>query len=407
MIKSSPLLIFYVLIIQITYGQNDTIISFLEKEVSNSIKKDAIELYSANLSNGSNDFKELQKKLTGVKIVGLGEVTHGSSEIFKMKHRFIRFLVENLDFNIFSIEGNMPEAYDINRYIRNSEESAKSVIGGMGFWTWYTYELKDLVEWFKNYRFENGEKVLFTGFDMQSPKGPVKELKKVLKGNALDTLFYLGRSIDSVKSNSRKGLNLLDFYSGKIDFLRNWIKINLEEGNEKSWALQNIRILEQITHNEDYRLRDYYMAENVAWIYKENPKSKIVLWAHNEHVKNSNKSMGYHLKEKYGDSYISIGFCFYEGEYTAAGNGGIKVYKAQKAYDGTYESVFNKVQVPYFILDLGDKEYLPKSLLFRKTGAIKFENEFAKTHLSKDYDYIVFIQKSSASELMNKERRTN
>ncbi len=51
------------------------------------------------------------------RIVSLGESTHGSREIFQMKHRMLEFLVTEMGFSIFSIEASMPESYAVGDYV--------------------------------------------------------------------------------------------------------------------------------------------------------------------------------------------------------------------------------------------------------------------------------------------------
>ena len=51
------------------------------------------------------------------------------------------------------------------------------------------------------------------------------------------------------------------------------------------WAVQNARIVMQAMESRTgASSRDQSMAENVKWILEQNPKAKIVLWAHNGHV---------------------------------------------------------------------------------------------------------------------------
>ncbi|WP_164112040.1 MULTISPECIES: erythromycin esterase family protein [Sphingobacterium] len=65
----------------------------------------------------TKDLKVLDRLIGNSKVVALGEVSHGSSEIFKMKNRIIQYLAMNKGFDIFSIEANMPESYKLNRYV--------------------------------------------------------------------------------------------------------------------------------------------------------------------------------------------------------------------------------------------------------------------------------------------------
>ena len=67
--------------------------------------------------------------------------------------------------------------------------------------------------------------------------------------------------------------------------------------------------------------RDQSMADNVQWIAAHNPGSKIVLWAHNGHIKYSNPPgfdpMGGFLHKKFGQQLVNFGFSFNEGSFRA------------------------------------------------------------------------------------------
>ena len=108
-------------------------------------------LKSFDMNYDYEDLNPLKEIIGNAKIVALGEVSHGSSEIFRMKSRIIRYLVEKAGFNVFAIEASMPDAYKLNEYIINGEGDLKKLIKGMGFWTWDTQEMLDLVVWMKKY----------------------------------------------------------------------------------------------------------------------------------------------------------------------------------------------------------------------------------------------------------------
>ncbi len=83
--------------------------------------------------------------------------------------------------------------------------------------------------------------------------------------------------------------------------------------------------------------RDASMAANVKWILDQNPKAKIVLWAHNGHVGTSDWSMGGHLRKMFGDQMVIFGFSFNQGGFQAIrqnGSVGLKDFKVPPAPAG-------------------------------------------------------------------------
>lgn len=354
---------------------------------------------------------EVLKKLVGdSKVVALGEVTHGSSEIFKMKHRIIKYLGENCGFNIFAIEANMPESYKLNDYIKNGKGNPPELLQGMYYWAWQTQEVLDMVEWMRAHNQGDG-KIQFTGFDMLFYLGALKELENSFSNHesVLKTLLGLKEKIGNEKMSQQVVVSKsdVDEIGQRLNKIRNSISESNKSESEKDWLVQNIRIISQcINYNEISR--DKYMAENLLWIKAHNPESKIALWAHNGHIKKTDMSMGKHIYDTLGADYLTIGFAFHSGFYTATGKNGVTSYKAQDSYIGTYEYFFKSLNEPIFLLDLrdikeGDEEntgWLFRNLEFRNVGALKTENEFYETNLTQDFDLILFINQSSSSKLL-------
>ena len=360
------------------------------------------------------DLAPLKKLLADARVVGLGEVTHGSSEIFRMKHRLVRFLREQLDFDLFSIEANMPEAYRLDDYVLKGEGDPVDLIRGMYFWTWRTEEVLAMVEWMRAHNGEGKDAIRFTGFDMQYYAGSLEELSHLSSPPPTAALDTLRSRLDWLNENSRwrrGNFGLTDEQAGQFAQLlseqRAWIEGHISEPSERAWALQNVRLLEQYLDHTSFNKRDVYMAENLTWIAERHPGSKIALWAHNGHIQESDGRMGQYLAETFGDAYLTIGFAFHEGAYTAIGKEGLSAYEAQASYPGTYEYFFQAIDEPIFLLDLRAvsredpaSKWIFENLPFRQTGAMNIPNEFIEAALYDDFDLILFVRESSASSLL-------
>tara|TARA_R110002073_G_C9441547_1_gene577404 strand:+ start:51 stop:1775 length:1725 start_codon:yes stop_codon:yes gene_type:complete len=385
------------------------------KEEIDWLKQNIQTLKTYEISDNNNDLNFLSKVIGNSKIVALGENTHGSSEIFKMKSRLVKYLQENENFNIFSIEANMPEAYKLNDYIIDGKGNPINLIKGMYFWTWRTQEVLNMVEWMKT-NSHSTQNISFTGFDMQYYNSSMQIIEKMFGDNS-DTSNLTTKLEEKLKEISERkrntnssviSLNDKDIISKLTTALKSRVRDLKISKKEMDWLTQNIRLIEQYVDISN-KNRDKYMAENVLWIKSQNPNSKIVVWAHNGHIKETGNSMGKYLADSLKSDYISIGFAFYEGNYTATGDNGLTSYKAQKAEVGSYEYLFNKVDEPIFLLDLrpiknSETELSKinlKNSLFRNVGALNTINEFYKTDLSNDFDMIIFIKTSSNSKLLD------
>ena len=364
-------------------------------------------------SKSDEDLKIFKKLIGNSKVVALGETTHGSSEIFKMKHRIIKYLTENDGFNIFSIEANLPESYKLNDYIIEGKGNPTDLIKGMYFWTWRTQEVLNMIEWMRNHN-KSDDKIYFTGFDMQFYFGAIQELGEAFKINSViqDEIAELKTTLEELNNERKNNPQAVISQENrkKIDNqllrLRDFISKSDYPVSRKSWLSQNIKIIEQ---SLDIASRDKYMAENLLWIKSQNPDSKIIAWAHNGHIKGTGYSMGRYLSDSLKNDYLTIGFTFHKGNYTAVGDNGLTNYQAQESYPGTYEYFFNAINEPIFIMDLREikkqnsvySKWLLEQLLFRSVGAMKMDNEFYETDLTADFDLIIFINESTNSRLLD------
>jgi len=182
---------------------------------------------------------------------------------------------------------------------------------------------------------------------------------------------------------------------------------------EVSWAIQNARVAWQaLASRADFTQRDICMAENVRWILDQSPPdTKIVLWAHNGHVRRSSDPtsyipMGSYLSEWYGDDMVVLGFAAHEGQYTAIEmNVGLGVHDLLPASPGSVEYVLHQTGLPRLILDLRDtseedarSSWLTRSALFRSIGAGALKVQFYPTVVSDDYDALIYIDQTHASD---------
>jgi len=184
-----------------------------------------------------------------------------------------------------------------------------------------------------------------------------------------------------------------------------------------AWVLQHATLLLQFPDcmkGQEYR--DRIMAVNAKWILDQNPGAKMMIWAHNEHIRmEKNKfnvvRMGKYMKEWYGSKLVSIAFSSEEGTYTAVKrtndkSGGLRSNNVLIASpENSCESLFRQTTTDNFILDLHDAKleeaattWIFKTTLIRHLGAIAVDKfQFIDIQPIKDYDMIIFLRRTRAS----------
>lgn len=358
------------------------------------------------------------------RIVGLGEATHGSHEIFQMKDRLVRFLASQMSFTVFAIEANMPEAYRLNEYVLYGKGDPKALIKGMYFWTWDTQEVLNMVKWMRKFNASGKGKIEFTGFDMQFPTAAsqsVRDFVQQAEPGYLPTLnnaYQVVRDTYTESRNAGAGFPKVKAEQWKkaaqkiYEHLKAKRDDYLSKADVKAvdWVIQNARVVLQGAEMflPDGPLRDESMAENIKWITQQNPEAKIVLWAHNGHIAKSSSGttpMAAHLAKHFGKGYISLGTAFYRGEYNSNGSKGLTAYPASPACPGSIGAVFHAVGEPTFLVDLRQVTDSPKGawLLqphdFRLIGAV-VEPDYESIILAKAFDLVIFIDKVTASHFL-------
>ena len=396
-------------------------------------------LNSVTAGSGFDDLQWLKPVLNNVDYVGLGEATHGTREIFQMKHRMLEFLVKEMGFTIFAIEAPYAGCKNINDYVLYGNGDARTALNSQGFWTWNTEEVIELIEWMRTYNttVPDTKKVQFYGFDISvsSLGGGVSRLHNYLKkvdmitANANDTLMknlyslegkFNGDSANQAKQKFSTLLNTL--------VLRRSHYILASSTKEYEDALQYATIIAQlqdayIMEKTDIRVRerewrDYYMAANFHYLVQHNPDAKVVLWAHNSHInKNAEayvngglKPIGSYLNDAYGSKYYPMAFAFSKGSFQALElnpkkNRVLREFTVPSAKEGMLDWYLAQSKKDKFIIDLRQKnipepvqQMLKKELGTRNYGAVASDTGleyFRSVSLSKDFDAVIFINNTT------------
>ena len=140
------------------------------KAVVAELKREATPLATVVAGGRMDDLAAFAKAVGNSRLVALGEASHGTREFFQMKHRLLEYLAKERGFTVFAMEAiNWPEALAIDRYIKNGEGDAKTVLSRMS-WVWNTEEVLGMIEWMRTFNQAPGAHPIltFTTFDMQT-----------------------------------------------------------------------------------------------------------------------------------------------------------------------------------------------------------------------------------------------
>lgn len=395
------------------------------------LKNNSIEVRS--ISPHDEDFSDLQplKKIIGdSRIVMLGEQTHGDGATFLAKTRLIKFLHQEMGFDVLAFESGL---YDVGKawtFLKNGENPVQAVRRGVfGIWT-NTNELRPLIDYL-------GEKVYtdrpleLAGFDSQftgsaSKDFYIDDLKEFLSIKGIETLSLEDTSIfktilqNMIESSYNIGNQSPIDSISKIIFLSTLknirekleLKNNTHYDKNTAFWIQNLKSLEGqapvnwFTPGSNRKvleksIRDIQMGKNLIWLSREYyPNRKIIVWAatfhiiHNPNLINTRTesysyentiTMGHHVWQNMGDEVYTLGFTAYEGHYGWLNwepSRGVWNVPQDQTEELELEELMNLAGIENAVLDFRsiskDGFWLRDKLISRPLGNIAMEADWTK-----------------------------
>ncbi len=294
------------------------------------LRKSAIPWAGVDPTLPLSDLEPVRAVIGAATLVGLGEATHGASEMFRTKHRLVAYLVEKMGFRVFAMEVGWAEALQVNDYVVHGKGDAESAVRGLVTWAWENEEVVALVRYLRAYNADpkhRGAPVSFQGFDVVPPNA----------ANAV--LAYLKRVDPAALAEAAAVLAPFQNLNGDEAWGRPEVAVALasvvrrfDEHRDAYVAASSARDFKLARHHAvivqnaaqeyvDPTVRDTHMAEHVAWLVDDSPPgTKFVLWAHNAHISTRMfdvSDLGVRLRQRYGPSYLAIGFAFDHGSFRA------------------------------------------------------------------------------------------
>lgn len=377
-----------------------------------------IEPYAVNLENFDiNNTSILPVDFSKIKVVGLGEATHGTSDFFKIKSAFIKNLILNHRFNTIIFEGSYANSDLLNNYIKYGQGNVYKAIIGLGPWCWYTEEVLELIEWLKNYNKSLSEdsKVQIYGCDFQNPKKAITNLADYLKSQLLNTQTLIDR-LEIVSTfnnyrylNKKEKTDVLDLLK-ELSMLSESILVKHPKINEHK------RLIEQWhLYSENSDLRDQFLAENSLRILDQNQDNKVIIWAHNEHIANVKPlnqkivPMGFYIKNSIGEDYYSVGFGFNAGDFNAVNNNQRSVINIASSKENSSDYMFSKFKYSSFFIDFRDLQlnlkadnWIDKPTLSKSIGQNYYPKGAYRKHiLTSRFDGYIFVNSTKASSILD------
>src|SRR3954452_12889949 len=107
--------------------------------------------------NNPNDLDPLLTLIGDARYVLLGEASHGTHEYYTWRAALSRRLIEEKGFTFLAVEGDWPDCYRLNRYVKGLSTSGSDVRQVLynwrrwPAWMWANEEIADLADWLREH----------------------------------------------------------------------------------------------------------------------------------------------------------------------------------------------------------------------------------------------------------------
>ena len=292
-------------------------------------KKFSTSQYDPNAKN----FSFLKETLKDVQILALGESSHGFGTLQTLKTDMIKYLNEELDFDILILQASYGDVFMSWHYKDESDD--KQMINSFMPYALRSEQLLPLFTYLKE-KSTTVDSMGLAGMDSQITgssfnymlKRIIRKLEpRVIRDSIQNGLSMYNKTFQ-FQDNQEQWQIHMDQFRSSLDLAKSILEDGREDILELEVASEEvvdalIRSLELLEAASDYNfgeafskghaIRDSLMAENVSLIIKNNPGKKVIIWGHNGHIEKAPgegddvKWLGHYLKEIYGDKYYSMG----------------------------------------------------------------------------------------------------
>ncbi|GAB2704694.1 hypothetical protein GCM10027037_32790 [Mucilaginibacter koreensis] len=380
---------------------------------SNWIKEVTVPI-SADVAGQFTNLSVLREPLKGVTVVSLGEQTHFDGATFDAKVQLIKYLHEQLGFNVLAFESGFYDCSKASQLL--AQHKTGGILKKAVFGIWDNASLTDLENYLLS-TLATPHPLKVTGFDCQFSGQLSKQylaeeltayLQKINAQNILQNASWPAFTIllqQQIKySNFYKKPSPADTLT-LASMCRRIIKAAGNsapaiQSESRYWQMVLMNIINDAHHRyADKNHRDSVMADNVFNIINlQYPNEKVICWNATSHIIYNPTQikykefadfipMGDRLHKKLNEQLYTIGFTSYEGKA-----GSLITHKLKRPAPDSYEYIAGQAPIDYAFTNLRQARKLLDSnetITCRMLG-----NVFMPMILPKVADGLFFIRKA-------------
>jgi erythromycin esterase-like protein len=401
------------------------------------------------LAGEASDYDLVVERAAGARFALLGEASHGTHEFYKERAEITRRLITEQGFGFVAVEGDWPDGYRVNRYVRGESddggpEEALGDFRRFPSWMWRNTDVVDFVAWLREWNdaLPLGEpRVGFYGLDLYSLYTSMEEVIRYLEeidpeaaqrareryscfdhfGRDPQTYAYQAVTGGTEPCEPQVVRQLVELLSRRLEISEDE---TILDGDRQFYAEQNARLVVNAERYyraafwggpESWNLRDRHMVETLEALVEHLEQTrqtvKGAVWAHNSHVgdaratemgRRGELNVGQLVRGRYGDEALIGGFTTFAGTVTAASDWGAVAERknVRPARSDSWEWLFHDTRVPRFLIET---DALEGQRLERAIGVIYRPETERLSHyfqalIAKQFDLVIHFDETRAVE---------
>jgi erythromycin esterase len=392
----------------------------------------------------SYDLQALINDISNADVVMLGEASHGTHEYYTWRTAISKMLIEQKGFRFIAVEGDWPDCYKINRYVKGYKDAGddiQSILKSFDrwpTWMWANWEVAALAEWLREYNrgLSVDKKVGFYGLDVYSLWDSMYAMVHYLEKEDAKAASMVKQAIqcfepyrDNEQSYAYASLREHSCRDAVLQLLKEiHMKVQFLDGDREAGfnAEQNALISVNAEKyyrsmmgfdNESWNVRDTHMMETLDRLMQFHGNNvKGIVWEHNTHIGDARATdmkqagmvnIGELARKQYGSNKVYLaGFGSYRGS-VIAGEAWGAVMEEMEVPPAKEGSIENKLHKEYssngYLLFSDDKEYkkYKHALPHRAIGVVYNPardrlGNYVTSVMPQRYDAFIFIDTTTA-----------
>ncbi|HLM69604.1 MAG TPA: erythromycin esterase family protein [Longimicrobium sp.] len=388
-------------------------------------------LRSLTSTSDYQDLQFLKPLLAGRRVVQLGESGHGVRQFSQAKVRLIRFLHQEMGYDVLAFESSLHDCWQTNRMLGTA--SSRTAMNECFFRVWHTTDVLPLMDYVRESA-GTARPLTLAGFDVQPTSRGVAARARA------DLLHSVLAVVDPAFAARIQAMDadLTALHSTNVNAFVDLLRLHTDSlagvyGRAEELIRQNraaidahfaadpqkpvvalsaaysmrVYIRQSVLPGGDerYATRDRGMADNVDLLLDQlYPGKKVIIWAHNSHIAKGRVipgrvNMGSLINERRGAEVYTMGLFMYTG---SAADNSRTVYDIPLPHPaGSLESILYRARRRWTFVDFSTRANGPgTSWMFQDTPSRSWGVN-AERYTPRDfYDGVLFIHTTTPPEYL-------